>query len=230
MDEKKSQGFLFLELARIDRVYYAIINSCYEMWKETYGEILSAAGEKLSADSFFRSRFISIIHQNYSPIGFCLHSVYDFSLNGMVELPYFFYVGSHFLNKLENEKRRLLSIEWVTVHPEYRKRFAKVQYVDLVMGMGLEMLKLSSCDSTMGFSRKDLQADRIVAKYGVREMEEIVRHGISCAVMFAEVENLVEHPYRAVNVELKNLLSSLETNNDYLSLKEKSGGRYAKAG
>lgn len=86
-----------------------------------------------------------------------------------------------------------MTVEWVTVHPDLRKRFSRIQYVDILMGLAFHQMNAGKFHSAIGFSRTDLKADRVVEKFGGKRFELTQQHDIECALMVMERVNLKRH-------------------------------------
>lgn len=187
--------FLIIDLAIIEESQKKFINQAYDIWTETYEPILSEAGEKISADYFYRCRLITILTAGDQVQAFMLHNFYDLSLAGVRDLSYFNPARHLIENGAIKESSKIFSCEWVTVHPDLRARFSKVQLGDVMMGLAFKAMQGSHCNSAMGFSRTDNKADRMAEKFGFEKLDLIKRHDKECGVMFLEVDSLKDHPY-----------------------------------
>lgn len=198
-------------LADVPASKVSLVSNCYQVWKDVYTPILKEAGEVLSADFFYRSKMLSVIHDgNHKPIAFSLLNNMHTEILGVIEQTYFEPAPSDFKALLIGEKEQVMTIEWVTVHPDERGKFTKIQPVDLVMGLTFRLAQFSPYTSVMGFSRVDMKADRIAGRYGPRPYGEVTRHNITCKVMFAKTSELVSHPLSQVQALIDELWNSKE--------------------
>jgi hypothetical protein len=187
--------FTIIDFSNLTKETRPIVNQAFKIWKDTYSEILSESGEKLIPEYFYRSKIMTAIYEEGLVKAFLLHNIYDLTLCGVSELSYFEPVNDILKCRLIKSEAKIFSCEWVTVHPELRARFSKVQLGDVMMGLAFKTMMDSSCDSALGFSRLDNKADKMALKFGFEKLDTIVRHGKECGVMYLSRENLKPHPY-----------------------------------
>jgi len=187
-----------IDLSSIRPEQVTLLNSAFGLWRETFEPILNKAQERLQVDTFFRSKIASVIHTNGHLHSFSLSNVLDLRINGTNELGYFHEMPKKLLSEYVNRGTRLLTIEWVTVHPEMRLKLTKIQQADLIMGCSLQALLHTDCDGAIGYSRIDLGADRIASRFGARPQELVQAHGVDCHVMLARKEWIIPHKFKVV--------------------------------
>ncbi|MFZ4404263.1 MAG: hypothetical protein ACOYOK_09200 [Pseudobdellovibrionaceae bacterium] len=197
--------FLVIDLHQLNQFTLPIVNQAFDLWKSVYSEILENAGEILVPDYFYKCKIISVIYENDIVQAFTLHNVYNLSANGVCDLSYFSPLNEFTKQKLKHEGHKVWTCEWVTVHPDFRGRFTKVQLGEVIMGLAFKLFAELDCTSAMGFSRKDIKADRMAEKFGFISIDTIVRHGIECGVMFLKKENLLPHPYEKTQIKIDSL-------------------------
>lgn len=203
--------FFVIDLANIDERSRPVVNRAFELWSKTYSEILSEASEELRSDYFFRSKLLLAICDSETIQALCLCNVHDAATKGVLDQSYFDIVPSDIKEQFKRVGHTILSIEWVTVCPELRARFSRIQYADVMMGLAFETCQDTHCTSVLGFSRYDLKADKVAEKFGVRNLGTVRRHSIDCGVMFSEKETLTLHGYQKTR-ELIEYLYSTKTN------------------
>lgn len=82
-----------------------LVNNCYQLWKDVYLPIHEAAKENLLADSFYKAKLLSAVHDSdKNPVVFCLHDVLDMRLTDIDCISYFQGVDSSFLKRLRDRK------------------------------------------------------------------------------------------------------------------------------
>lgn len=175
-----------------------LISQCYDLWKSVYDPILSTAGEKIIPEMFYRAKLISVIHEKNEVLAFTLHNNLYLGLNGTSDLSYLSIVPKIVLNDFKNQKKSIMTIEWVTANPSIRGRFTKIQPGEVIVGLAMRLVKATPWDSVMGFSRTDLKADKTAAKFGAYSLGLTKRHNIECEIMYAEKENIKQHPFAKV--------------------------------
>lgn len=192
-------------LTSISKAHIRLLEAVIQLWRETYTPILAAAKEQLSMDDFFSAKAALVLHEGDQPVGFCVLNSRPLGLSGVRDCRYFAPLPPKILEDLERTREALLSIEWVTVHPEHRAKLRKVQIADLVMGAAFRLFHQTSHTVVIGYSRTDVGADRIAMNFGVRGFEEISLHGINCRVMIGRKEWVGAHRFTVVESAIEGL-------------------------
>jgi hypothetical protein len=187
-----------VDFSNIRPAQVSLMNSVFSLWRETFTPILEGANEILRPETFFRAKIASVIHTDGCIHSFSLSNVLDLRINGADELGYFHEMPKGLLAEFKNRGTRLMTIEWVTVHPEMRHKLTKIQQSDLIMGCSIRALLHTECDGAIGYSRIDLGADRIASRFGARPQDKVMAHGIECNVMLARREWVTEHKFKVV--------------------------------
>lgn len=182
-----------------------LVNATYRLWKETYGPILKDAGLALQPESFHRSQFLTVIHDQGAPLSFSLSSFLNLTIDGTADMKYFDPMSACLKEKFTKENPRVMTIEWVTVHPKERERVSKIRQSDLIMGCSFRAFRDSAADVAMGFSRTDLGADRIAEQFGCVGQETTSLFGIECRVMMISKQMLKPHRFAVVQREIDSL-------------------------
>lgn len=178
----------FIDLGRVGDDDAPIVNSTYDLWLETYTPILKTAGETIRPELFYRSKVLTLIRDSTKVLSFSLNNVLNLSLNGVDDLSYFSAMPKDILGHLKASRQKMFTIEWVTVHPDERAKLTKIRQSDLIMAISIFAMTNTHCDAAMGFSRIDLGADRLAAKFGARPHGTVSVHDIDCNVMIARKE------------------------------------------
>ncbi|OFZ29708.1 MAG: hypothetical protein A2622_10830 [Bdellovibrionales bacterium RIFCSPHIGHO2_01_FULL_40_29] len=193
--------YAIIDLARLNPESLAIANRAYEMWHSRFVSILDEAGEKLTPDYFYRSKYISVLYDDTKVIAMCLHNVLDLQAKGVSELSYLDPVNQILKAQLKKRSERILTVEWVAVHPDSVRQ----KCADIIMGLAFSFLSDSECTAAMGFSRTDYKADKVAEKFGTQKLDLIIRHGIECGVMLLKKENLKPHPDKSIQETIDDL-------------------------
>lgn len=200
--------FQVIDFADRKNFDFDLANKAFEMWKETYEPIVAAAGETLPVDYFWKSRLALVLTGEDGIIGFCLSNFIDFRSAGVSGLSYLNPASDIVKQRFQNDSKKILTVEWVTVAPALRARFSKVQYVDIIMGLSFCYMRDAGFDCAMGFSRTDQKANKIVQKFGGDQLELTQRHGIECGVMVMEQSKLIAHPISKTQAAIDEIYSA----------------------
>ncbi|RYG94982.1 MAG: hypothetical protein EON58_15135 [Alphaproteobacteria bacterium] len=194
-----------IDLSSIQDRQLPLVNEAYRLWVETYQPILEAAGESLKPEYFFRSKTMIMIRDEEKVLSFSLNNVLNLGLSGVSDLSYFQEMPLATFEQLRSERFKLFTIEWVTVHPDFRARMTKIQQADLIMGLSINSMTHTDCDGAIGYSRIDLGADRIASRFGARAQEPTLAHGVECNVMLARREWVIPHKFKQIQAVVDGL-------------------------
>lgn len=194
-----------IDLDRIQKTDTHLVEDCHKLWTETYSSILQSAGETIHSDGFFRSRILIAVRCGEQTAGFCMARFFDLRVPSMAESSYFDPVPDPLMHDLCASGDRIFAVEWVTVRPEFRAKFSKVQLVDLIMGVSIRFMFETTSDAVMGFSRVDVGADRIASSFGIRPHGLVNFHGIDCQIMIGRREWLGAHRFAVVERAIEDL-------------------------
>lgn len=208
--EKPISRLTLIDLDKIRSDDADLVDRCHSLWMETYKPILETAGEVIHSDGFFRSRVLMAVQQEDRLIGFSLARFFDLRVGSMSQVSYFDPMPEGVLREIKNNGDRVFAVEWVTVHPEQRAKFSKVQLADLIMGVSTKFMLETESDFVMGFSRTDLGADRIAACLGIRPHGLVNFHGIECQVMIGRRAWVGPHRFAVVERAIQDLWNHRE--------------------
>ena len=204
-----------------------LLNNCYELWKEVYEPIHKEANQTLETEHFYRAKFLVVLHdENKVPTAFSMHNVLNMELLDIQNVHYFSGANTLFMHKIKEEKHKVMTVEWVTVRPQDRVRFSKLQYYDLIMALNTKAFQLTGCTAAMGFSRMDLKIDRMVERFGYRGCGEIDRLNIVCQIMLLTKSDIKAHPFKIVEQTANELWASRNIQSVYINNK---GTQYERA-
>lgn len=206
-----------IDLTNIKKTDVQTVNAAFEVWQQVYGPILQQAGETLTPESFWKCRLLTVIESEEMVEGFMLHSIYDLSLKGLVDIGYFSPLSAAMKAELVDNEEVIFTCEWVTVHPTLRGRFSKVQIGDVVMGVGFRSFLDTPCTLAMGFSRTDMKADKMAESFGFENKGMIRRHDIECGIMMLRKENHKAHRYGKTQARIEELYHLRLNNNEIVS-------------
>lgn len=202
-----------IDLASVTSDLKPLVNHAFRIWLKEYTEIFSACGETVIPELFWRSKIMTVIHDESGVQGFSLHNFYDLSLEGVASLGYFEPVNDFLITRMIRYGEKAFSVEFVTVRDDLKKNGLAAR----VMGCAFNAFAISSCTIATGFSRTDVKADQLAMKFGFKKLDLIQLHGIECGVMVLHKADLVEHPKPEVQADVRALWENKD--NHALTLK-----------
>lgn len=165
-------------------------NKIYEAWCNVYSDVLGSVNEPLNADDFHRNDIIVCItdgDQNDRIVGFHLYSVFDLRSKAHLDHHYMKAFDEVTLARFQSRKiNTLMSMEYLTVLPEYRSRNSDVNWSEIIIALGSRVMDVSSWDAVIGTGRKDLHVRRKAAHSGFEYFGDIMKMNYVCEILVTE--------------------------------------------
>lgn len=108
----------------------------------------------------------------------------------------------------QNNYSKLMSLEYLTVHPEFRKRIIGFSLADTLIALGLKCLKTLNHSAVIGYSRTDLGVDKAAEKSGAINVQSgIIKFGNPCNFQVVPADHIQPHPNEKVRSIIEDLWS-----------------------
>nr|BFD66392.1 hypothetical protein HAGR004_14140 [Bdellovibrio sp. HAGR004] len=165
-------------------------NKIYEAWCAVYSEVLGSVNEPLNADDFHRNDIIVCItdgDRDDRVVGFHLYSVFD--LRSRAHLDHHYMKAYNDLILAQFRARginTLMSMEYLTVLPEYRSRNSDVNWSEIIIALGSRVMDASPWDCLVGTGRKDLNVRRKSGKSGTEFFGYVRKMNYECEVLMTQ--------------------------------------------
>lgn len=173
-------------------------NDLYEMWHAVWTKTF--ADLKLDPaclrDEFVRQDFIAALFHDGQPIAAHLYSF--FSIDCLAARQHGYLNGNYpeiFFQKLKQEGvRDVMSMEYMTVHPEWRKSKSIVHLPAVTAGLAFEVMKAYGGDAAIAPARLDHKVHLLAPPYGgVSLIKNVVNHNVPCDLLMCKKANLKPH-------------------------------------
>lgn len=160
-------------------------NYIYSTWKTTFTDVVESAGGKLDPDDFFRNDHICVITHNHKIVCLWTMTMFDIDLHSSREHHYIQALKQSSCNELaQTHLKRLVSIEYLNILPEWRRTAGNIAWVEVITGLGALIMDSSSADAMIGTPRIDLKVDQLATNVGALLLQEpILKMNYPCAVM-----------------------------------------------
>lgn len=164
-------------------------NYVYQTWKASFTEVVETAGGKLDPDDLFRCDHISVITQQNKIVSLSTLTMFDIELQSSRDHHYFKALNDSTCQALIQKRiKRLLSIEYLNVLPEFRRHQtssqAVIPWVEVMMGLNSKIMDQSNADIIIGTPRVDVKVDVLCANVGAEVLQDpIMKMNYPCAVM-----------------------------------------------
>lgn len=173
-------------------------NLIYESWLKVWSQVFNEGGRKFTPniDDFLRQDFIVSLFYKSQLVGFHFYSLFDLNKK-MSELhSYFSGIDPESFERLRSEnKNQVMSMEYLTVMPEFRKGAFSVPWAEVIISLGQNFLGTVGGDLCFGTARKDIRVDNMGVKLGFESLQlPISKYSYPCEVMISTRQSRREHP------------------------------------
>ena len=166
-----------------------LYESAYGLWKGLWKKVYEDAGSPASflPDDFLRQDVICGLFHEKQAVALHLYSLFNVSSQAVLDHRYFaFYPPEYIAHLRERNSPYVMSMEFLTVHPECRKKDTGVSLGDVLCGCGVEVLKSVGAHAAVAPARKDVGAHEMARKIGfVAWQENVVKRNFVCDLMIA---------------------------------------------
>jgi hypothetical protein len=183
-------------------------NHIYRYWETFWNQIFSeiSPGEVVAQEDFFRQNVVSVLLDADKIVSVHLYSFFNLKSEAALAQPYFKknYFQSDISQMLKRDVHTVMSMEYLTLDPKYRKSVVGFSMSELIIGLGFEVLKSSGQEAMIAPCRRDLKVDRMAEKFGAIPLgEEHIHHGVPVVNVITPLSLLRPHgdPFIAGAVE-----------------------------
>jgi hypothetical protein len=202
-----------IDLSYIHDEDVRLVDEAYALWESTYAPIVQAAQEKLEPDCFWRSKILAVITKEQELVGLHLYNAFDLNCEKILTHKYMCQLS---LEKVSLFKeigiRRLMSGEYLTVHPAYRGKPNGISWAEVIVGLSTKVFLNSPWDTIIGVSREDFKVDQMTMNLGGQNQGMLKRHEVNCKIIVAQ-KNDIKSDVPSEKEELINRLWQNRKNN-----------------
>ncbi|WP_413558619.1 hypothetical protein [Bdellovibrio sp. HCB209] len=171
-------------------------NDVYQLWKNVYTEVLGKVGEPLNADDFHRCDVIVALTDDNKVFGFHLYSSFDLRSDALRDHHYMKAFDEAIIQKFQSRGiNTMMSMEYLTVAPEYRSRSSDVNWSELIIALGSKVMEAGPWDCLVGTARRDLNVRRKAAHSGANYFGSVIKMNYECEILMTkrgEVEQFAD--------------------------------------
>lgn len=163
-------------------LHHQIFHEWRNFWEKHYEETQSSS--KLFSDELLRTTFVLVLHKANTPIGilFCSH----WNLWNPV------HQHSRYLSQYPKEAKahfesldykNVLSLEYLTIHPDWRFQNSKLPLSEVLLGLGLKIFYYDNeLDGVISIARRVVKVQDRMAAWGMREVCDMTLHNNPCSI------------------------------------------------
>lgn len=173
-------------------------NELFQMWHGVWTDTFAKLGLDPAClnDEFIRQDFIAALFHEGKPIAAHLYSF--FSIDCLASRLHGYLNGNYpeiFFQKLKNEGvRNVMSMEYMTVHPDWRKSKSLVHLPIVTAGLAFEVMKHYGGDAAIAPARTDHKVHLLAPPYGGKSLiKNVINHNVPCDLLMCHRNNLKPH-------------------------------------
>ena len=184
-------------------------NQVYRSWFAEWQKVFSSNSRdfKPSADDFLRQDMMAVILSGEKIVGFHFYSFFNLLRLEMSEHSYFDQIEkSSFENLRIKNLANVMSMEYLTVLPDFRKKEAFFPWGEILISLGLKVLNSSEGQVAFGTPRSDVKVNKMGEKLGFQTLQSaILKYDYKCEVMYYPRGNDSVHPEAIVENQISTL-------------------------
>lgn len=194
--QERALQYFLLPSANPPAHLVAVHNRVYTFWKSMWEKVmkdLKADASHLEED-FIRQDFIAAICSDQEVVAVHLYSF--FALDSLAARDHRYLSGNYpkeFFEKVGKAGiRNVMSLEYLTVNPAWRKHSSKVHMGAALGALGLNVMCQYGIDAVIAPARRDHKIHEMAyAQGGDCIIPEVNVHGVSCDLIAIKRENIV---------------------------------------
>lgn len=169
--------------------HQAVYNKVYLFWRSIWAQVFFEHGkpDALSADDFCRQDVIHAVIYRDQVVSIGLNSLFNFASRSTVDQKYFSSFTEDNVRYLKDERvQSLLSMEFLTVCPDFRKLNTGFSFAHVVAELGFLLLRNLDLDVAVATVRKEKYAmiNELASRLGGEVLQEdVLRGNILCDLM-----------------------------------------------
>lgn len=234
----KSKNFDYYILSRKDNMSENEIknyNEAFEYWVSFWSDFWKSSDKNQQApslsqlhDFFYRQSAIGVIKHKSAFVGMVLQTKYDLRISSIKKLGYFSHYPDQVFDLLKFSKiNQLVTHEFLTVNPEWRKTKIGFSVAEWLMALGARTLHHIGGDGSVAIARKDIGIHKLCHKLGWKSaICDISYNGYPCDVILlnnrdsylnSDLKIEIEHLW-SKRIDISGITNSkLRTDDNFLS-------------
>lgn len=182
----------------------ALNNEAFRYWKSFWQGVFAQNGcpEDLNEDAFIRQNMICILKTKNEIAGMHLYSFYNLSQDASLNHSYIKdSYNDLYIERLRSLNiKKVMSLEYLTVSPGWRKKYIGVSLGNLLVGLSGRVLSAVNYDASIAPSRSDVGVTAMACDIGGEiVIGNIEMHKTMCDLITIRNRKLKPHPDSIVN-------------------------------
>lgn len=186
-------------------------NKAFTLWMDIWKEVFKGLGfdDSKLEDDFIRQDLIACICDGDQPVALHLFTFFSLDSKAARSHAYMKQFPEIFFEKLKRKNiRNVMSIEYMTVHPEWRKGKLPVHLGSVLAGLTFNVMKLYGLDACIAPARRDFKVHELAYLYGGEPIiSNVLSHNVPCDFLACINGKILEHPSEEVRGAIGQLWS-----------------------
>ena len=179
--------YCLLPARRPIRQHLNLHNESFLLWRKVWGEVFDGLKFDPShlEDDFLRQDIVAIICYENTPIAIHLYTAMSVESVAARSHSYLKQYPAEFFSQLEARKvTNIMTLEYMTVHPEWRKGKIPVHIGSVLVGLAFQVMDLLNVDASIAPARRDHKVHEIAYAFGAEPiLENITNHNVPCDLL-----------------------------------------------
>lgn len=183
-------------------VHNAIYETWTEIWTNTFRAL--ALDPAVLKDEFVRQDFVTSIMQGMQPVTVHLYSFFAIDCKAARNHSYLSgnYPEIYFQKVRELGVRNVMSMEYMTVHPDWRR----ARYPVLAGGLALQVMKLFGAEAAIAPARRDHKVHELAPMFGGESLiSRVMNHNVECDLLLCRRSTMKPHADPAIQLAVETL-------------------------
>ena len=172
-------------------------NKVYDFWYRIWNEVFSQSEsmESLDTDDFFRQQFVKVVTCEDEVVGCSFSTMFNLKNDFYKKHSYFSSFTPEVHEILKQNGQSAISVEYLTSHPDWRKRDIGVSLGAVILGLDMKLMKSLGADLALGATRKDLKVNHLCAGHGWETLiPSFIKCKYECELMAAYSKKVRPYP------------------------------------
>lgn len=193
------------------------------IWKTIFTKVGSA--DVFSYDDFYRQDYIPIIKHNGSIVAAHYYTVFDARNPSIYKTKYFSIYDSNVWDWIHaRSPKKLMSMEFLAVHPVFRKQNTGFSIAEVMIQLGLLLMGELKVDVSVGSAVQAAGVDQMAINLNATLITKDVKRGnLICSLLVQDLAGIRNHPNPEVDQFINELWERREYAGQQKELNKKAG-------
>ncbi len=192
--------------------FQEIHNKTFGLWMDVWSKVFKELNFDTSGleDDFLRQDIIATICHKNEPIAIQLYSFLSIDSAAAMSQRYLKQFPPEFFEKLRSfDATRVMSLEYMTVHPEWRKGKVSFPLGQALIGLSCKVLSQFRYDASIAPARRDYKVHEVIYAWGGEPIvANVSNHNVACDLIAIRKDKYTEHKDKDLQAEVERLWKS----------------------